>query len=603
MLVLVAACAAAPAAASADPRALFARERHASGGDAWKNVAAVQSGGIVLLGGSPSRFTQIVDRTTGASKSTTFIGPVTDVAGFDGVTWDYQGSAVTEQTLPGLVMDAVTQAYAARDGWWNRNDPATMSSLGASGSADGARVVPAHGSPIDVWFDRATGLIDRTVAHTDSGPVLTTEDDYRAVGDLVVAFHSVETDPTGTVTATSFIRFTPLRVVAAGAFARPASRSLGRIARGAAQAVVPFRFNRDIGWIYTTVRVGGRPAPLIFDSGGANYFSVAAARSLELKSSGGLPISGVGNGSINAGLAQLGTIALGDAQLVDQHGIVAPLPYVVTHPGAGTDTDGLIGAEFLQNLRIAFDFVANTMTLTPFGGRPTPPAAGVAEPLLSDGAHAYVRASIDGVPGLFLLDTGDAGGITVFRRFANAHGLFRGRGLTYLSAGGVGGHLAYRLYRARSFVLGGGTMHAPPVTVSEASAGAFASRSIAGNIGIRVLSRYRLTFDFNRKAVTFATTPSIAAPFTTDHTGMSLTQNDPSAFIVLSVVPGSPAARAGVAAGDRIVALNTTNVGTARLGLSDAAPFVRGMRPYALTTSAKDGIATVHAIQPRVLLP
>jgi hypothetical protein len=602
VLALVAACAAVPAVAAPDPHALFARERRAVGGDAWNGVVAVRMDGIMIAGGAPSTFTQLVDRKTGFSIGTTRIGPVNDVSGFDGVAWDFQGSAISEDTLPASIADAVTQAYAARDGWWNRADRATMTALGASGGDDGVRVVPAGGSPIDVWFDRATGLIDRFVAHTDTGDVVTVDDDYRAVGDLVQSFHSVQTDATGAVTVVNARSIVALRSVAANAFARPVPRVLGSIAGGAASATAPFRFDDNTGWITTSIRVGGRPSTIIFDSGGANYFVPAAARRLALRAGGGLAISGVGNASVNAGLAQLGTIGLGAARLADQHGIVAPLPYVVTHPVAGLDTDGLIGSEFLQNLRIAFDFTARRMMLTPFTATPVVPAGASVVPLLTDGGHAYVRAAVNGIAGYYLLDTGDAGGITVFRRFADAHGLFRGPGLAYVSSGGVGGKLAYRTYRARSFALGGAVLHAPPVTVSEASAGSFASRSIAGNIGIRVLSRYGLTFDFARKRITFVPTARVRAPFITDHTGMSLTQADPAAFVVLSVVPGSPAAVAGVTAGTRVTALDGTSVGGAKLGAGNISPFVRGTRPYTLTIVPPGGAPATVTIHPRVLL-
>jgi len=602
VLVLFAACAAVPAGAVPDPHALFARERRASGGDAWNGVAALRAEGVSISGGAPSTFTQLVDRATGFSIGVAHIGSVTDVSGFDGVAWDFQGSAVGENTLPASVADAITQAYEARDGWWNPHDRASMTALGASGGDDGVRVVPAGGSAIDVWFDRASGLIDRTVAHTDTGPVVTVDDDYRTVGDLVQSFHSVQTDATGAVTVVNVYRLIPLRSVPANAFARPATRVLGSIAGGAAAAVAPFRFDADVGWITTTIRVGGRPSTIIFDSGGANYFVPAAARRLGRRSGGGIAISGVGNGSVDAGLAQLGTIRLGNAQLADQHGIVAPLPYVVTHPIAGLDTDGLIGAEFLQNLRIAFDFTRHRMTLTPFTATPVVPPGASVVPLVTDGGHAYVRAAVDGVAGYYLLDTGDSGGITVFRRFADAHGLFRGPGLTYVSSGGVGGRLAYRTYRARSFALGGAVVHAPPVTVSEASAGSFASRSVAGNIGIRVLSRYGLTFDFAHKRVTFVPTPRLREPFPTDHTGLSLTQVDPSALVVLSVVPGSPAAVAGLTAGTRIVALDGTSVGGAKLGTGNASPLVRGTQTYSLTIVPPGGTRATVTIHPRVLL-
>ncbi len=590
--------------ASPDPVALFAREKLAVGGGAWASIEGLQSSGTLILGGAPSTFSQVVDHRTGFSKAITQIGSVTDVSGYDGVNWDFEGGPVTEQTLPGLQADNATQAYVSRDGWWHPDtDPATMTPLDSENGQDGVRVTPAGGSPIDVWFDRATGLIDRTVALTDYGRVETWIDDYRTVGDVVVAFHSVSRDPAGAVTTVFTELLTPLHAVSHVALARPKPISSGRIASGTV-GIAPFKLSAKPGEIWVNVGFGKGGLRLMFDSGAGNYIIPAGAKRLAMTSGGGLPLEGFGTGSVNAGFATVGTITLGTAQLVKQHVVVAPLPYVFVHQGIVGGIDGLVGSEFLQSFRTTFDFDKQTITFEPFGvpAGPTPPGA-VVLPILSDGAHALVRAAVNGVSGIFLLDTGDGGDITVFRPFADAHGLFSGPGLPYLSAGGVGGHLGEQRYRADSFTLGGGTMHQPPVSVPEATAGASASRSVAGNIGLRVLSRYRLTFDFRRGTVTFVPRAGIDAPFTPDRTGMSLTQDDPSAFIVLSVVPGSPSAQAGVRGGDHIVAVDGRSVPGAGLGLLDLRKYALGTKPFALTIKSADGTQHVVTIHPRALVP
>jgi hypothetical protein len=587
-----------------DPQTLFARERAAVGGDAWNGIAGIASSGTVVLGGAPSSFSQVLDHRSGFTKSRTVIGSVTDVSGYDGVAWDFQGGPVTEQTLPGLQADNVTQAYMARDGWWHPDtDPATMTPLDPENGQNGVRVTPAGGSPVDVWFDPVTGLIDRTVALTDYGRVVTWIDDYRTVGDVVIAFHEVARDPAGALTTTDTALAVPLRSIAKAELARPLPVSSGRIAGGGAVGRASFRLSDDPGEILVPVRIGAGRLPLMFDSGAGNYLIPQGAQRLRLRTAGGLPMEGVGNGSVNASLASVGTIALGTAELVDQHFVVAPLPYVFYHQRMGKGLYGLVGSEFLESFRTTFDFDAHTITFAPFALPPQVPAGAVTVPFYSDGAHAYVSAKVDGVSGLFLLDTGDNGDITVFRRFAVAHGLFTGNGVPYLSIGGVGGHLGYERYRAATFSLGGGTMHQPPVAVSDASAGAFASRSVAGNIGLRVISRYTITFDFRRNTVTFVPRAGIDAHFTQDRVGLSVTQEGPAAFTVLSIVPGGPAAQAGLHPGDDLVAINGHNVAREQLGTNDLHPYFIGAKPFTLTIAAKDGTQRTVTIQPRDLLP
>ena len=590
-------------AASADPHALFARERRAEGGEAWRAVTAMQLDGDVIAGGSPSPFSSLADHRTGLSRTTTRVGSVLDVAGFDGVAWDFQGAAVTEQTLPGLRADNITQGYVTRDGWWNRNDPAEMTPIGRQAGEDGVRVVPRGGSAIDVFFNRASGLIDRTIAHTDGGAVTTLLDDYRTAGDVVLPFRQRSTDATG-AEADSLIHDVRFVTLAPAAFARPHARSAGRFI-GARSGVAPMRLSGNPGAILVDIHAAGKPATVIFDSGGANYFTPAAARRLHLHRSGGLSLSGAGNGSLSAQLAQAGTIVLGNAALDDQHAIVAPLPFPAVHLGAGMESDGLVGAEFLQAFRTTFDFDASRIHFESFAdadAAAAPPPA-VVLPMLSDGAHAFVQASVDGVSGYYLLDTGDSGDITVFRRFARAHGIFRKPGLVYLAAGGVGGHLAYQRYRAKTFALGGVTFADPPIVITDASGGSFASRSVAGNIGLRVISRYRITFDLARKTVTFVPNARAAQPFLVDRSGLSVGQDDPSAILVLSVVPHGPADAAGVHTGDKIVAIGGRGVVQAKLGLDDLAPLVSAARAYTLTVRDAGGTTRTVTIHPRDLLP
>jgi hypothetical protein len=586
-----------PVRAATSPHALFARDRTASGGDAWRGIRALRSIGTVTQGGASNPFAEVVNHDTGWSKSTTRVGSLVDVSGYDGAAWDFQGGPVTEQTLPGLVADNVTAAYVARDGWWNPADAASMTALGD----DAVRVVPRGGSPVDVWFDRHTGLIARMIAHTDTGPVSTVVDDYRTVDNVIIAFRSDSHDATGAETLQQARAVEPLTRVAASAFARPQARLSGTVS-GAVPALVPFEKTGRPGAILVTVRAGARTLPVIFDSGGANFFVPEGARRLGLRGAGGLSIGGVGNASLSASIAALPSLALGRAVLHDQHAILAPLPYAFVHQSRNINAYGLVGAEFLQAFRTSFDFVRLRMRLAPFSSAAAPAPGASVLPVFSDGEHAYVRAAIDGVSGIFLLDTGDSGDITIFRRFANAHHLFAGTGLPYLAVGGVGGHLAYHRYRARSFALGGATMHAPPVTLSDATAGSFASRSVAGNIGLRVIARYDITFDLRGARVTLAPNSAFSAPYLVDRSGLSLDQPTPAAFTVLSVVPGAPAAQAGLETGATIVAVNGTSIAAAHLGLDDVQALTTGTQPYTITvrSGGSDRVLTIH---PRDILP
>jgi hypothetical protein len=599
--------AAAPAsvciAASPSPRAIFLAERAAVGGGAWSALAGIRTRGTQIAGGAPGTFVETVDHRTGFSRGELRTGPLHDVSGFDGTVWEARNGIVSQADLPGIVADGVTEAYMARDGWWNAGDPAEMTLLAGQSiggrPADVIAVVPRGGSAVDVWIDRATRLIVRTVQHTDGGNVTTDYAGYRAVGRIRVPFRTTSVDPTNARTVTNAAAVDVLSTIAAADVARPAPQVRASFA-GAPPAVVPFEFDAiDTGHIVVNATLAQRPATLIFDTGGANYVVPNAVKRLGLSVGGGASISGVGNESVAGGFANVGEIGLGSSKLADQVALAAPLPYLVEHPRAGMTVDGLLGFETLSAFRVTVDYAARTMTLEPFDA--TPPQGTVVR-FVSEGMHAYVPVTIDGATGLFGIDTGDAGGLTVFRRFAREHGIFTGPGLQYVSAGGVGGTLGYAAYRGRSMTIAGTALDAPVVVVTDATAGSFASRAINGNIGVRVLERFRLTFDYRARTVTFAPNARVGERFSADRMGFSLSQQAPDAFVVLSVVTGSPADAAGVRAGDRIVEIDGKNVAAEHLGVGDVRPLLRD-RTADLPLVLRRGTSRITAsITPRELL-
>jgi S1-C subfamily serine protease len=147
-----------------------------------------------------------------------------------------------------------------------------------------------------------------------------------------------------------------------------------------------------------------------------------------------------------------------------------------------------------------------------------------------------------------------------------------------VSPGGVGGELPDALYRGKTLTIAGTTLSAPVVDVPAASAGQFASKSIAGNMGAGILGRFTVTFDYAHRTVSFVPNAHAGEPFIGDRTGLSLTQPEAGFFLVLSVAPNSPAAEAGLKAGDRIVEIAGQNVASGNLGGGDIHAFFIDMK-------------------------
>ena len=112
------------------------------------------------------------------------------------------------------------------------------------------------------------------------------------------------------------------------------------------------------------------------------------------------------------------------------------------------------------------------------------------------------------------------------------------------------------------------------------------------------MSRFRVTFDYRARTVTFLPASDVQRPFRHDLTGLSLAQEDRSALIVLSVSPGSPAAAAGVQPNDRIVAIDGRSVEADDLGIFDLAASRYDAAPFTLRIE-RANIHLTATIRPR----
>ncbi len=615
VLALALPSAQAPTAAADDARSILRAADAALGGAAYRQAAGLETDGTLSEGGATGRFTQTLDVRNGHERVHVIVGPLDIFQGFDGVSWSANNGIVTVADLPANQAEAVTEAYLSRDGWGAPNDTSQVSLIGrrSDGGAtyDVVRAVPPGGVPVELWIDAATHLLVRAVVDGDSGAETNVFSDYRAVGGAMLNFREQTTESDGSATDVRVEHAQLLGALPPGALARPAPVAHGAFPPGVTRASVRFRFNQGTsGNVVVPISIAGKPpVSVVFDSGGVNVVTPDAAQRLGLAGGGGVDVGGVGTGTERATIANAGTIAIGDARLNDQQFLVLPLPYAFVHAMRDTTTDGIVGFEVLANFRTTIDYAAHTVTFASFDSPPPAPLPGaVTLPFRSDGHTPYVEASIDGATGLFEVDTGNSGGLIVFEPFAKAHGLFvSSPRVPYVSPGGIGGSVPAAIVRAGEFTLAGVTIRRPLVQLANQPAGGFASRTIAGNIGADILQRYTVTFDYRARTVTFASNGQSLPEFPTDRTGLSLDQHDTTGVDVIGVAPGSPAAVAGVAVGDEIVAVNGKPV--AQYGDTELSAAIHGLAGGVLRLTLRkagtppNGPTVEVRLTPRDLLP
>ena len=536
------------------------------------HAGALHEEGTIEAAGQHGTFASWFDLANGYGVSHALLGPLSGDQGYDGASWSAANGITTVNDLPATQAQNVTTVYLALDSWTAPRSGDRIVDAGTR--TDGTthcqvlEIVPEGGVPATVWFDAQTHAVVRTDVMTDGGTVTDRYDDYRDVDGMKVAYRDVNRDPAGVV-STSIVTRASVEPLPKDALARTPSIERGSIAGGATRANLPFRFSLGTtGNVVLPVSFGHhQPAAMVFDTGGRNVLTPQAARAMGFASGGGLDIGGVGTSTVRASIADVGTVSAGNAELTDQQAFVLPMPYGLESMFADEPVAGLVGFELLANFQTTIDYAGQTIAFAPFATPAALPANATVVPFRSNGSTPYVEATIDGATGLFMVDTGNAGNLVIFKTFADAHGLFRGaRSVSYVSAGGVGGTVPLQRLRARSLRLAGTTLNAPIAEITDQKAGAFASNTLAGNIGASVLRRFTLQLNYRDRTLAFAPNAHVSEPFAADRTGLSLSR-DPIGYLVLGLAPGTPAAQSGLRRGDRIVTINGTPA--AKLSASD----------------------------------
>jgi len=317
--------------------------------------------------------------------------------------------------------------------------------------------------------------------------------------------------------------------------------------------------------IYFPGRVNGE-ATLDFalDTGASDISSLdeKAAGDMGLTLGRGTTVGGAGPERVR--MHELNGVRLSLPGLEMEGFRLVTLPMKRMEPYWGRKKDGLIGGNILGRLVTEIDYDNHKVTFhdpasfaAPGGSR--------AIPLMVEANTMFVRAKIvtegsDAVlDGLFLVDTGVR--MTFFNTpYTAKHGLIRKarRTVENIAGFGIGGVAWGVMGRIAAIGIGDVTIDSPVVEFSTKMEGVAASSGFDGIIGADILSRFHVTFDYQKREMFLEKGKGFARPFEYDMSGLYLISGGEAndAFTVENVIPDSPAARAGVAKGDILVSVN-----------------------------------------------
>jgi predicted aspartyl protease len=329
---------------------------------------------------------------------------------------------------------------------------------------------------------------------------------------------------------------------------------------------VPFKLERDK--IMIPVRVNGsEPLSFILDTGAP----IAALMNLELAEKMDFDIMGQAQlGGAGAGAAS--TVDLAGGVQLELQGIEIANATMAIGVGHGkllnSGYDGIIGRSVFANLVVEIDFAKQVLRLYPpdtfaYTGN------GTEIPLtLVGGSFPYIETAVsidggDAVPMSMVVDTGASPALVLF---ADSHSDLElpDTMVQSLLGWGASGPVHGQAGRITRLELGDHVLRDVVTSFPDASSTASLPKpgpgapERHGALGIKVLKRFRVFFDYANTRLILEPSDMFDAPFTFNRAGLipAPWATGDSQIEVGSVIASSPAGAAGIEVGDNIIEID-----------------------------------------------
>jgi hypothetical protein len=309
------------------------------------------------------------------------------------------------------------------------------------------------------------------------------------------------------------------------------------------------------GLVFQAKIDGKGPFKALFDTGaGVNILSAGVARKLGLKLDQQPTELGTSSpATVQVHKTHVDTLEFDDVLLRDQ------TFYVVDLPEGNGAPSFVMGYELLRRFVVRIDFDRQRLTFYD-GAQFHYSGPGAEVPLRIQDNALLVRTSIGDASGWFELDTGNESGTMMFTNFAVKNNMVQALGAHDLAYNGRGfAGPSPQAYLVRLNTMRIGDVRVPGI-VAHVSTDPSDKRDLDGNIGQDVLRHFAEIFDCVHGKVYFETTKESAQPEVFNRAGLVF-DSFGHGLQVMTVLPGSPGADAGIHIGDVITAIDGKSPG------------------------------------------
>ncbi len=364
----------------------------------------------------------------------------------------------------------------------------------------------------------------------------------------------------------AFFRTAIFLTVAAYALALSGVGAHAQVPSAPNSATVTIPFELVTRHIMVKVKVNNsRPLSFVLDTGDkVGVIDMEVAKELGLNLEGQVRVGGAGAETLSASMVRNGTWMLPGLEGFSQP-LTLALPLGRMAARFGHDFDGIIGSDFIRQFVVEVDYTNRVLKIHDkdkfvySGSGESIPIQlnGQGFPLL-DGE--VIPVGSNPITGKFVLDLGSAGSLALMSPVVSEHNLL-GNGLKTIQAigvGGAGGQSTGQIGRVQSLQFGKFKLTNPITLFSEDKSGAMATRTLIGNIGQQIASKFKVFLDYSHNRIILEPNSTFPEPMDRFTSGMVLiTDGQNHATIrVTDVLDKSPASEAGVQKDDIIISVD-----------------------------------------------
>lgn len=357
----------------------------------------------------------------------------------------------------------------------------------------------------------------------------------------------------------------------------------------ASEVAIPFELvNRHV---MLKVKVNNsRPLSFVLDTGDRfAIIELERAKELGLTLQGAVRAGGAGAQVLTGSTVQNAQFTVPGLEGFSQP-VTLALPFGHLAPKVGQDFDGIIGSEFIKRFIVEIDYQARVIR---FHDKEKFSYSGPGESIpirLNSGGHPIIEAEvtpIGGPPvkGNFVLDIGSGAALALYSPFVAEHRLLAPnlKTIKALGGAGAGGEITGQIGRVEQLKIGNFRIRNPITLFSEDKAGAFASAALLGNIGQRIIGRFKILLDYDHNQIIFEPNATYQDTFDRAFAGLAVQAEgkDYRTFRITEILENSPASEVGLQKNDVITAV--ADKPAAELTLSKLNDMFELAVPYKLT--------------------